>query len=143
MSALSPREVAAEWFDRLWNKHDSSVIPELMAPGAIGELEGGFVTKGPEEFSQFHGLMLGTLPDISAEVVEIVAEGTQVYTRWVAKGTHRGAAMGLVPTEEAVSFRGITWMTVVDGKITAGGDCWNHAALITTLSAKTVAPVLA
>jgi hypothetical protein len=42
--------------------------------------------------------------------------------------------MGLVPTQFPVDFRGITWMTVVDGKITAGGDCWNQAALVARLS---------
>ena len=134
---LSPHEVAVEWFQRLWIKHDGSVIPELMALGARGELEGGHVTQGPEEFGDFHKLMLGTLPDIRVEVVEIVAEGTQVYSRWVAKGTHKGAAMGLVPTEEEVVFRGITWMTVIDGMITAGGDCWNQGALMAKLQAKT------
>ena len=109
-----------------------------MAPGSRGELEGGHVTHGPEEFGDFHQLMLGTLPDIRVEVVEIVAEGNQVYTRWVARGTHKGAAMGLVPTEEEVMFRGITWMTVIDGMITAGGDCWNQGALISQLQAKTL-----
>ncbi len=109
-----------------------------MTPGCRGELEGGHVTHGPEEFGDFHQLMLGTLPDIRVEVIEIVAEGNQVYTRWEAKGTHQGAAMGLVPTEEAVVFRGITWMTVIGGKITAGGDCWNQDALMAKLQAKTV-----
>ncbi len=135
---LSPHEVAAEWFERLWIKHDGRVIPELMAAGSRGELEGGHITHGPEEFGDFHQLMLGTLPDIRVEVVEIVAEGSQVYTRWVAKGTHKGTAMGLVPTEEEVMFRGITWMTVIDGMITAGGDCWNQGALMAKLQAKTV-----
>ncbi|MES2468783.1 MAG: ester cyclase [Verrucomicrobiota bacterium] len=135
---LSPHEVAVEWFQRLWIKHDGSVIPELMASGCRGELEGGHITHGPEEFGSFHQVMLGTLPDIRVEVVEIVAEGTQVYTRWVARGTHKGAAMGLVPTEEEVMFRGITWMTVIDGMITAGGDCWNQGALMAQLQAKTL-----
>jgi len=35
-----------------------------------------------------------------------------------------------------VVFRGITWMTVVNGRITAGGDCWNQGALVAQLSAR-------
>ncbi len=130
----TPREVAAEWFDRLWNQHDGTVIPQLMAPGARGELEGGMVTNGPEEFAQFHEVLLGTLPDVRVNIVEIVQEGEQAYVRWEAEGTHSGGAMGMVPTNRTHGFRGITWMTVRNGKIIAGGDCWNHGALMTKLS---------
>ena len=133
---LSPREVAAEWFDRLWNKHDGSVAAELMVPDARAELEDGRVTCGPGEFCEFHSIMLGTIPDISVEVVEIVSEGTQVYTRWVAHGTHKGNALGFIPTDETIRFHGITWMTVVDGKIVAGGDSWNQGTLMNKITSK-------
>ena len=49
--SASPRSVAAEWFRRLWLEHDGSVMAELMTPDARGELEGGVVTRGPEEFA--------------------------------------------------------------------------------------------
>lgn len=51
---------------------DSSVIAQLMDPGVRAELEGGVVTNSPEEFEGFHQLFPGSLPDIQAQVVEIV-----------------------------------------------------------------------
>jgi hypothetical protein len=87
--SASPRAVAAEWFRRLRLEHDGSVIAELMAPDARGELDGGVVTHGPEEFAYFHRVLLGTLPDIQAEVLEIVEEGTQAYVRWVDGAPYR------------------------------------------------------
>jgi predicted ester cyclase len=69
--------------------------------------------------------------------VEIVAEGEQAYVRWEACGTHAGNAMGLTPTGRCHGFRGITWMTVRDGQIVAGGDCWNQGELLSQMAAAT------
>ena len=131
---LSPRQVAAQWFYRLWTEHDGSVIAELMAEGARAELEGGQITTGPGEFAVFFNTLLGTFPDISVKVLDIVEEGERAYVRWEASGTHEGGAMGLTPTKCAHGFRGITWMTVRGGKITEGGDSWNQAGLIARMS---------
>ncbi len=124
----SPRQVAAQWFQRLWNEHDGSVIAELMAPDCRAELEGGQVTNGPEQFAGFYDTLLDTFPDISVKIMDISEEGE-------ACGTHCGSALGIAPSKCAHSFRGITWMKVENGKITEGGDSWNQDGLMAKMAA--------
>jgi predicted ester cyclase len=40
-----------------------------------------------------------------------------VFTRWTARGTHRGIFMGIPPTNNRGEVRGITIDRVADGKI--------------------------
>ncbi len=132
---LSPRQVAAQWFQRLWNEHDGSVIAELMAPDCRAELEGGQVTRGPAEFAGFYGTLLDTFPDIRVTILDISEEGDRAYVRWEAGGTHCGTALGITPSKCAHAFRGITWMKVQNGKIVEGGDCWNQGGLLARMAA--------
>jgi predicted ester cyclase len=41
--------------------------------------------------------------------------------------------MGVPATGKDINFRGITWMTVKDGKVIEGWDSWNQGALLAEL----------
>lgn len=129
-SPFSPKEIATQWFQRVWNERDASAIAELMAPDAVGHLEDGQIANGPEGFREFHATLLALFPNISVRVVDIVAEGEKVVTRWEATGTHLGTAPGLPATGLGHQFHGMTWMVIRDGKIIEGGDSWNQGALM-------------
>ena len=45
-----------------------------------------------------------------------------------------GDFVGIGPTNKKVNFSGMSFVTVRDGKITEGWDCWDHGSLTTTLS---------
>ena len=49
-------------------------------------------------------------------------------------GTHDGEFSGIAPTHRKVSFSGMSFVAVSDGKITEGWDCRDFNALVTTLS---------
>jgi steroid delta-isomerase-like uncharacterized protein len=131
----SPRQVASQWFQRVWNDHDESTISELLAPGARGLLEGGQEVTGPQEFREFFRTLLTIFPDLQIKVLEIVEEGEKAYVRWAATGTHCGEGMGLAPSDQPHSFRGITWFRVVNGQIVEGGDSWDQGGLLTRMAA--------
>ena len=67
---------------------------------------------------------LGAFPDLRVEVEEIIAQDDQVAVRWSATGTHRGDHLGCPPCGEPVTFRGLTWIVVRDGKFREG---WQHS----------------
>lgn len=136
MSAcLSPREVALQWFQRVWNEQDASAIAELMTPDAVGHLEDGQTVTGPDEFREFHSTLLTLFPNVSVTILDIITEGEKVVTRWEAVGNHQGSALGLAASGRGHQFHGMTWMIVRDGKMIEGGDSWNQGALMQRMGA--------
>jgi steroid delta-isomerase-like uncharacterized protein len=133
--SLTPRQVATQWFQRIWNERDESTITEFMAPDAHGVHEGGIESKGPEDFKNFYRDLIRTFPDMSIELLDTVEEGEKVYVRWKAKGTHQGDAFGITATRQPHEFCGVSWLVVRDGKIIEGGDCWNLHGLISRMAA--------
>jgi steroid delta-isomerase-like uncharacterized protein len=133
-STRTPREVAEAWFGPMWNNRDTALMRELMAPGAIGHLEGGLETVGPEGFEAFQNDFLGAVPDLKLTVINTLADGDDVCIHWTATGTHTGTAMGMVPSDAKVDFQGVTWLKVQNGQIVEGWDFWNKEALIQTMS---------
>ena len=52
--------------------------------------------------------------------------------------THKGDFFGITATNKRVTFSGMSFVTVRDGKITEGWDCWDYGALTATLSSPMV-----
>jgi predicted ester cyclase len=60
----------------------------------------------------------------------VVAEGDRVVLRWTARGTHRGAFLGVPPSGAAVRFTGIDIVRIADGRIQEG---WAEESNLSTL----------
>jgi predicted ester cyclase len=132
--ALQPREVAASWFERVWNRKEPKAIHDLMAPSAEGRSEGGTV-RGPHEFENLvYRSLVTAFPDIRVLVQGIVTEGDQSVVRWKATAVHSGPFAGIEPSNKGVSFSGMTWLRIRDGKILEGEDRYNLHALMQYLS---------
>lgn len=130
--------ICRRWFEEVWNERRIGTIDELMKPDSVGHMEGGDV-KGPEEFKKVHGEFLSAFPDLKVQIDDVVSDGETVVARWSVRGTHRGEGFGLAVSGLPVSFRGMTWLRVRDGKILEGWDNWNAGALMQTLSAGSAA----
>jgi predicted ester cyclase len=58
-----------------------------------------------------------TYPDLSVTVGDQIAEGEMVVTRVTARGTHKGAYLGLTPTNKAIVIEGVNIDRIRDGEI--------------------------
>ena len=124
--------LARRWFEEVWNARRDQAIDELMAPDAIGHMEGGDVD-GPQGFRTVRAVFLAGLPDLHITVEDVVSEGNQAVVRWRVRATHTGELLGALPTHRKVDFRGMTWMTIRDGKLAEGWDTWNLGSLLDSL----------
>ena len=86
-------------------KPDFDAFDELMAP------------EPAEEFKQGIAELRLAFPDYHGTNEIQVAEGDMVANRFVFYGTHQGEFMGVAPTGRRVTFRGLSLVRVVDGKI--------------------------
>ena len=124
MKFLSPKEVVNQWFERVWNARDKETIPLMMTEEAVAHLAEGAQVCGTREFSGFHDVLLSAFPDLSVRILRSVGDDTQACLHWEATATHRGEFAGIAPTNRKVSFSGMSFVTVRDGKITEGWDRW-------------------
>lgn len=67
---------------------------------------------------QFIIAVTNAFPDIHHDIVDLVAEGEdKVAVRFDATGTHKEEFQGIPPTGKKVSFGGMNFFTVIDGKV--------------------------
>jgi steroid delta-isomerase-like uncharacterized protein len=125
------RVLAVRWFQQVWNERRTETIDELFDPNGIGHMEGGDQDKAG--FKTAREGLLSAFPDIQVNIEDTAADGDHVVVRWRVRGTHKGAGLGLPPTNREVEFRGMTWMTFKDGVIVEGWDSWNLGALLESL----------
>lgn len=129
----SPREVAALWFEEIWNRKNAAMIDELASPDLQGEMEGnaGVVTR--EALKTYWAAMVNAIPDFHVTVLSIAADGPFATINWVVRGTHLGHGLGIPPSGKPVEFNGLTWFEVRNGQVVRGQDRWNRGEMIAGL----------
>ena len=113
------------WFEEVWNKGSVEAIDNLMAEDAIvhGLGEAGIESRGPAAFKPFAAKLRGAFPDIQVTIEETIEQGDRIVARWTARMTHTGDDLGVPATGRQVSFTGMSWGRVRDGKLVEG---WNN-----------------
>jgi len=127
------RTLARRWFEEIWNQRRDATIDELMAPNAVGYMEGAPEIRGRAAFREVRDTLVGAFPDLRVFVDDIVADESRAVVRWRLTASHRGDHLGFAATNRPVSIRGLTWLTFRDGQIVEGCDAWNQGALIQSL----------
>ena len=116
--------LARRWFEEVWNQRRAGTIDEWLATESVCHADDGPI-RGPQEFrARLHEPLLGAFPDIHVEVEGVLSQGDQVVVRWRSTGTHHGGGLGIPPTNQPVTLRGITWLRIQDGKLMEG---WQHS----------------
>lgn len=75
---------------------------------------------GKEAFRSYMQELFVGFPDYEFDVTHRVAHGNFVAERWYIRGTHRGAFMGIPPTNRRVNVPGMTLVEFRDGKFIRG-----------------------
>ena len=127
MKPPTPKEIINEWFERVWKAREKSAMDALMADDAVAHLAGGAQVCGIAQFSNVHDMFFAAFPDLLVRIF-----------RPVGDDTHQGDFFGITTTNKKVTFSGMSFVTVRDGKITEGWDCWNYGALTATLASPMV-----
>ncbi|HEU5117372.1 MAG TPA: ester cyclase, partial [Isosphaeraceae bacterium] len=58
----------------------------------------------------------------------------QVVVRWKAFGHHAGEGLGCTPTHQPITFQGISWIQVKDGKFGEGWQSSNITEIVRSLA---------
>jgi steroid delta-isomerase-like uncharacterized protein len=108
--------------EEVWNRENFAILKEVVADdfvihAATPEAE----IHGVEGAKQFVNMLHTAMPDIHFTIVDQVAEGDRVVTRWMAHGTHKGEFMGMPPTGKRVTLSATDIDRIANGKVV---ECW-------------------
>ncbi len=116
-----------------WNAHDANQVAALYAPDYEEEdIAAADRHRSPIAARAKFILYLRAFPDLRLEAEEIVIQGNNAALSWILTGTHRGSLMNIPATGRSVRVRGVSMMTMADGRIKRTCRVWDLAGLLRT-----------
>jgi steroid delta-isomerase-like uncharacterized protein len=118
------KAVVTRFYEEVWNRGNTDVALELFADDYVRhDLRPSQAQPGGAGQAKVASDFRRAFPDLSFLVDLMVAEGDLVAARWTATGTHTGAWGDVPPSGNEVTFCGVNFFRVIDGKII---EIWNH-----------------
>src|SRR5437016_5920405 len=123
--AFDLKALTRRWFEEVWNKGNTAVIDQLLAPDAVAHGLGAPSTnlRGAAVFRPFYETFRSAFPDLKIQVHDVLAEGDQTATRFSFTATHTGAFQGFAPTRRRIRATAIAIARWKDGRMI---EAWNE-----------------
>jgi predicted ester cyclase len=106
-------------YDDVFSQGRLEVVDEVVAADAVDHSPPPNATGSTRaDLKGFAALVRQGFPDVRFTPVLELADGDKVVAIYEMVGTHQGEFLGLPPSGEQVTVRGVDIVTVVDGKCT-------------------------
>jgi steroid delta-isomerase-like uncharacterized protein len=117
-----------------WSAHDPERLVKVVDEKFVAESDTlPAPVNGPAGLAQFMSVYVTAFPDLGFEIEQQLADGEFVVTRWIATGTHRGALMGIEPTNRRAVTHGCTVSQFRNGKAVHDWIYWDSGNLLRQL----------
>jgi len=117
MSVEENKEVVRRFVEEVLQKHNLSVIDDIISEDYLLHDPDGRQIKGPEGFRQLAQNNLVGFPDVWYTINDIIAEDDKVVVRYTRTGTHTGEYRGIPPTGKQTTLPVAFFYRIADGKI--------------------------
>jgi steroid delta-isomerase-like uncharacterized protein len=117
MSEQVNKAIVRRVYQEILSKGNFEVIDLFFHERYVYHEPGTPEVHGPDGIRQLLLAYRTALPDMSAELEDMVSEGDKVAHRFTIRGTHRGDLLGVPATGKQVEFTGILISQFDDGKI--------------------------
>jgi glyoxylase-like metal-dependent hydrolase (beta-lactamase superfamily II)/predicted ester cyclase len=112
-----PARVARAYFDAVAARDVDGMV-SWWAPGGVENIVSIGELSVPDGLRAFFGELFAALPDMTFEVLDLVAARNQAAVRWRATGTFCGGPFqGIEPTGARIAIEGLDLLTIEDGLI--------------------------
>ncbi len=137
MTSDTNKITSRRWYEDIFNRGQLEVAEEICSPDYVNidpyGPPGGW-PRGPEGTKALVTAYRTAFPDLRFTIEDQIAEGTQVVTRWTARGTHTGPLPGGIdPTGRPALVSGISIERYFDGKIVATRVNWDMLGMLQQL----------
>jgi predicted ester cyclase len=148
MSTQENKAIYRRLIEEVLNRGNLTVAEEEVAATYLRHDAGPSQPRGPEGFKQRAVTVRAAFPDVQYNLDEVIAEGDKVACRWTARATHTGtffglgqgadstgAVAGIPPTGRRVTWRGVDFCRIVDGKLAESWSTPDRLGLLQQLGA--------
>ena len=129
------KAIARRFLDELWNRSNFGLVDQLLASDYDGH--SSTVIRGPEGAMEFVPRLRNAFPDFQFSILDQIAEGDKVATRWTIRGTHEGEFQGIPSSGKQIEMTGITIFRIANGKLIEG---WTNEDVLGMLQQLDAAP---
>jgi predicted ester cyclase len=112
---VSPERVVRELVERVWNQGELDLLPAIFAE----TFDHGGRADNAAGLRAWHEQDAQTWADQRFEIVSLVAGGEGVAIRWRATARHIGQWGPVPPTGKTITWDGVHFFTVREGKVVA------------------------
>jgi steroid delta-isomerase-like uncharacterized protein len=126
MTTTANKALVTRYYDEVLNQRNLAALDDLLAPNFASWLPDG-TRLGRAEYRNAVLASHQAFPDLVVEVLDQLAEGDKVATRWRASGTHRGPFAGISATGRPVTITAMHLHRVADAKLT---EHWEEIDLL-------------
>jgi steroid delta-isomerase-like uncharacterized protein len=128
------KNIARRLMEEGWNKGRLEVVDELMSPGCrFHDPVFPSLTSGAANYKQHMQTCRSGFPDLKFTIEDTIAEHNEVVQHWTARGTHRGAFLGMPATNKSATVSGTSIVRMEKGKIVEQWSDWNLLSLMEQL----------
>ena len=118
-----------EFYEEVMNGRQFDVLEETHASNYVQHnLPGDRDVKGRDAYEAFLRGFVEAFPDLEVTLEDVVADTELVAVRATYRATHDGELLGVPATGKDVTFRGMVFFRIEDGKIVEGWpqtDMWD------------------
>lgn len=116
--------IVERFYEEVWNLGNTDVAMEVFADDYVRhDLRPSQAGPGGAGQARVAADFRTAFPDLTFQVDLLISEGDLVAARWTASGTHLGGWGGVRPSGKAVTFHGVNFFRLREGKVI---EIWNH-----------------
>ena len=139
MTAEERKAFVRRQIDEMWNKGNLDFAEECFTSDFVShDPSSPEEIRGPEGFKQTVATVRAAFPDFHMEIVDQVAEGEKVVTRYVTTCTHQGELAGIPPTGKRVEVAGMGIDYFRGGKICESWEYYDVMGLMQQIGVATI-----
>ena len=134
MGTEENKKIVRDFYEEVFREHDLDAVDRFMHDDYIQHNPDA--RQGRAGFVEFHEGFFAAVPDFSAAICRMVAEGDLVFVHSTVTGTHLGEGfLGHPPTGNAIRFDTVDMFRLRDGKLCEHWDVADTRALFTQVGA--------
>jgi len=123
--------IAESWI-AAWNSHDPVRWATHFTPDVYYEdVTFGEINHGSEEAKKFAASFFSDVPDLKLELADSSIEGNHGSIQWILTGTDKG----IFKTGKPFKVRGVSIITITNGKISRSVDYYDLATIMKQVGA--------
>ena len=131
------RDLAYRFYDEVINGRSLDAADKFISADFVEHEPGFDELQGLEGFKQGFGEFMAAVPDLEAQVHDVLVDGEKVCARGTFRGTHQGDFLGIPPTGKRFEIQFIDIVRVVDG---VAVEHWGSTDMLSLLQQIGAAP---